>query len=624
MHQSCNVIGPSEGNEQRARSPKSKYFIHMYNNMQALSSRLGYLGHLPMPRKITYPSSVRVNISDGALLCAADDLSGTVACKGIPHSKPPTRWRSPEPPVAWGSAILNASQNGNCCTDYEDCLYLSVYALRKHLPTQSSPKQALIPVMLHIHGGDYIGGCGDQDGTRLVVASARLGSPVIVVDGNYRLGPFGFMGSNRLRDPRTSSTGNWGIEDQRMMMTWVRRNIHGFGGDPTRVTLFGESAGAASIGVHLVQPASAPLFTRAIMMSGAFARWSAMPLASCELGMDHFAKELGCDHLGDASSVLQCMREMPFWSWQLAWSPTIYFAQNWSPCVDGVSMHDEPIFALAEDLAEDHGEAVAATAAARTNRSFSLQSASQPRAHPRASTPHGVLLGYTTDEMLPAAADPRNDVLGLFNLLPRNISFSEFEAYARARFWHASVEDAHANRSLGDAMVAAYGPMARGPGKYGTGNDTGPWWASRSLFNDPGYTCASSFGARQLAALRGSHVFLYRFDDVCTRAEGCTDPFAGVPHVGLYQHVWALTDGMSPADRWLSDQLVKYWTTFAHSGSPNGGRAQDETVWPRVPQGVQAPLPGLRLTKAGIAREDDYGKARCTAIDLALRVRHPL
>lgn len=91
---------------------------------------------------------------------------------------------------------------------------------------------------------------------------AALGD-VVVVSLNYRLGPFGFM--PRLDD---SVSDNAGLLDQRLAMQWVKTNIHKFGGDPDNVTIFGESAGGASVGMHLISPKSWPLFNRAVMQSG--------------------------------------------------------------------------------------------------------------------------------------------------------------------------------------------------------------------------------------------------------------------------------------------------------------------------------------------------------------------
>jgi para-nitrobenzyl esterase len=147
---------------------------------------------------------------------------------------------------------------GDGTNQSEDCLYLNLWT-----PTRSGGKH--LPVMVFIHGGSFVTGAGSlpvYDGARLAVRGA-----VIVVTLNYRLGALGFLaggsGADRL-------AGNYGFADQQAALKWVRRNIKSFGGDPARITLFGESAGAMSVGAHLVSPASQSLFRNALMESNPY------------------------------------------------------------------------------------------------------------------------------------------------------------------------------------------------------------------------------------------------------------------------------------------------------------------------------------------------------------------
>ena len=132
-------------------------------------------------------------------------------------------------------------------TKSEDCLFLNVWT-----PSLDGAR----PVMVWIHGGGYRQGSGDHFLSRGAVLAER--GDVVVVTVNYRLGALGFLGGT-----------NCGLLDQQAALRWVRANIAAFGGDPANVTLFGESAGAGSVGMQLVMPGSAGLFERAVMQSGA-------------------------------------------------------------------------------------------------------------------------------------------------------------------------------------------------------------------------------------------------------------------------------------------------------------------------------------------------------------------
>lgn len=144
-----------------------------------------------------------------------------------------------------------------------------------------------LPVMVWFYGGAFVLGdnweLGFYDGTFTV-----SGHDVIIVAPNYRLGPFGFLVTESLR-------GNYGLEDQRFALEWVQRNIAQFGGDPNNVLIYGESAGAMSVGAQLSSPPARGLFHRAIMQSNAFGiRFKPRDFA-IELG-NGFAEAVGCGH----------------------------------------------------------------------------------------------------------------------------------------------------------------------------------------------------------------------------------------------------------------------------------------------------------------------------------------
>jgi para-nitrobenzyl esterase len=194
--------------------------------------------------------------------------------KGIPFAAPPVgdlRWRPPQAVKPW-DGVRACTEFGAACpqpkvmilsaeitkTD-EDCLNLNIWA-----PADAVGKR--LPVMVWIHGGAFTLGANSQgwyNGENL----ARQG--VVVVTVNYRLGPLGFLAHPLLsRESEKGVSGNYGLLDQIFALEWVNRNIAAFGGDADCVTLFGESAGAASVCQLLVSPLSRGLFHRAIAQSG--------------------------------------------------------------------------------------------------------------------------------------------------------------------------------------------------------------------------------------------------------------------------------------------------------------------------------------------------------------------
>ena len=198
--------------------------------------------------------------------------------RGIPFAMPPVgnlRWKAPQPPASW-PGVRAASEEPHACwqTPYpaaaalyqaklpplsEDCLYLNIWT-----PAKSTKDR--LPVMVWIHGGGFTRGSGTgtaYDGEIL----ARKG--VVLVTMNYRLGVFGFFAHPGLTEESAHhASGNYGLLDQIAALQWVRKNISAFGGDPQRVTIFGESAGSWAVNALMASPQAKGLFQRAIGESG--------------------------------------------------------------------------------------------------------------------------------------------------------------------------------------------------------------------------------------------------------------------------------------------------------------------------------------------------------------------
>ncbi|HTY55811.1 MAG TPA: carboxylesterase family protein, partial [Candidatus Binataceae bacterium] len=197
--------------------------------------------------------------------------NGTNQFLGIPYAAPPVgalRWTPPQPYKNLPFPF-EASQFGNKCPQFdsftgqqegdENCLFLNIYTPQAGLPTPNpKPKLPGLPVMVWIPGGGLLTGAGsDYDPTRLVSKG------VIVVTINYRLGFLGFFAQQAI-DAEGHLNGNYGLMDQQFAIRWVKENIRGFGGDPSRITIFGESAGAQSVFSQIASPLSAGLFKGAI------------------------------------------------------------------------------------------------------------------------------------------------------------------------------------------------------------------------------------------------------------------------------------------------------------------------------------------------------------------------
>ena len=232
---------------------------------------------------------------------------GVASFKGIPFAAPPVgplRWRPPQPASPW-KGIRPADTYGPPCaqghgddahastlerTSSEDCLYLNVW-------TAARSAQEHRPVMVWIHGGGFTGGATSEptyDGTHF----AQQG--VVLVSAAYRLGVFGFLAHPDLDRESGKGSGNYGLEDMIAALKWVRANIGRFGGDPRKVTLFGESAGSAAVSLLVNAPEARGLFQRAIAESGAIFQpprnWlmsddESGPLGTLSLG-ESFGEEL--------------------------------------------------------------------------------------------------------------------------------------------------------------------------------------------------------------------------------------------------------------------------------------------------------------------------------------------
>ncbi len=252
-----------------------------------------------------------VRIDSGRLQGVA--AHGLTIYRGIPFAAPPLgplRWREPAPVVPW-RGVRPADRFAPACMQTgvsmpgetpprisEDCLYLNVWTPAPHA-------RGRLPVIVWIYGGGLTNGSASMPlywGDRL----ARKGAVVVTIA--YRLGPFGFLALPALtaESPHRTS-GNYGLEDQVAALTWVRRNISAFGGDPARVTIAGQSAGAESVSLLMASPLARGLFQRAIAESGGlFEPVKLAPgyqLANAERDGEAYAASVGAKALADLRAL---------------------------------------------------------------------------------------------------------------------------------------------------------------------------------------------------------------------------------------------------------------------------------------------------------------------------------
>ena len=240
------------------------------------------------------------------------ETSGVKSYKGIPFAAPPVgdlRWKAPQPAQKW-RGVRKADHFGPRAMQLplfndmvfrsdgvsEDCLYLNVWTPAK------SPKEKL-PVLVYFYGGGFAAGDGSEpryDGESMAAKG------IVTLTVNYRLNVFGFLAHPELtRESPHHASGNYGLMDQAAALQWVRKNIAAFGGDPSRVTIAGESAGSWSVSAQMITPLSKGLIAGAIGESGSLLGLTPpASLAEAEKTGQTFAEKAG-------APTLAALRAMP-------------------------------------------------------------------------------------------------------------------------------------------------------------------------------------------------------------------------------------------------------------------------------------------------------------------------
>ncbi|MDF2923286.1 MAG: hypothetical protein K0R57_2200 [Paenibacillaceae bacterium] len=261
---------------------------------------------------------------------------------GIRYAKPPQRFQPPQPPEAW-SGVFVADQFGPTAPQpdplpynprqSEDCLTLNIW-------TPENDRKSR-PVLVYIHGGGFVSGTGSNP-----LYSGKTfaeNGDIVVVTVNYRLGVLGFLDLGHILGEGYRSSGNCGLLDLIQALRWIQANISGFGGDPRRVTIMGQSAGAKCVGGLLSSPLAAGLFHQAILMSGSVQsirhRSTSGKLAEAFIGS-----------LGWTPQEADRLLELPvsrLMAAQGAWVKDLRGVHLFGPVIDGITIDQPPLQGLA-------------------------------------------------------------------------------------------------------------------------------------------------------------------------------------------------------------------------------------------------------------------------------------
>ncbi|XP_053402742.1 cAMP-regulated D2 protein-like [Mercenaria mercenaria] len=502
-----------------------------------------------------------VNSTDPIVRTLYGDVRGVRTDKslqflGIPYASPPTgvlRWTKPVVPSSWGPDVYNAtSHKPGCpqkyCTTYlpnascplqmsEDCLYLNVWT-----PLDAT-RTSGYPVMVFIHGGSFKWGSGSNfiyDGNNLasggevvvVNMDYRLGGEVVVVNMDYRLGLLGFLYTG---DAPTDANGNYGIQDQRLALQWVQQNIGNFGGNPTKVTLFGQSAGAQSTFIHLMSSKTNGLFRAVIMESPPFA----VPYREKEEALlltERVRKILKCPE----RDIATCMR---------------------TKAVDEINDAQEEItLKVTAGKFNEYYEPIGPIIDGEELTTQPMLAASQGKFR---NIP--IIIGTTTEEAR----------LFVYGAWKKNLTRTEYEAAL------AVVHPSHFEK-----IEEFYAPK---PDLDDYRDDL------CTVGTDFLFTCANRNATRNFLRSSNSHLYLYVFDHATVVHGGwgkewfCEGHVCHAAELGyIFQN--QLVGKPTSEEKQLASSMLMYWTNFAYSLDPNKGRLSPALTWPKYAMNVTSTM----------------------------------
>eukprot|EP01133_Synstelium_polycarpum_P012222 gene12222-14312_t len=441
-------------------------------------------------------------------------VNESISFLGIPYAQPPVGPLRFKPPVAkpfqWGVNLAQLyapscwqSDGKNTSTYSEDCLYVNV-----NTPLYQHREQGLLgsnlPVMVFIHGGRYWTGAA----TDFPMADMSAVGNVVTVSLQYRLNIFGFQSFD-------GNTNN-GLLDQQLALKWVKDNIRAFGGDPQRITIFGESAGGSSVLYHLLNPASFNYYTRGIIESS----WQFyIPTAQVSRNKTvSFAAARGCANVTSTGApnytdILACLRALPAW----AITPTTGQSDFFAPMIDGKFIDDLPLNSLKNGLFNTEAD---------------------------------IIIGHNYDE-------------------------GNYMAYARLGFKppNATIADITYTNALNKYLAVYFTPAQAAqiyqlyePVRLQYGN----WYGAAQFFGDYYIECGSILAASYLVD-HGAKVRSYIFNYTSTNYPA-NQWFNAASHGNELTYIfyhWIYTKyDFNDSDYHFADRMIRAWTDFADTGNP--------------------------------------------------------
>ncbi|KAJ7151210.1 extracellular triacylglycerol lipase precursor [Mycena filopes] len=471
---------------------------------------------------------------------------------GIPYAKPPLgslRFKSPSPLGELNSTAFNATQFGPGCLQpptgtqvpktSEDCLSVNIFR------PAGLEAATTVPVMAWIHGGGFIfGSAASYNATSLVSQSVSRGTPVVFVSLNYRLGPLGFAQG---RDASDENALNLGLKDQLAALQWIQDNISAFGGDKSKVTLFGESAGSAAISTLFLNSNVEKFARAAIFESGASALLPVTGPLTKQLDWDNFVHAVP-ECANYTGSSIECLRGADAIALQQA------ITTSWAESTEGYPF--APVIEGPDGLIP------------------ALPS---------------VLLAEGKFARLPFIAGSNLDE-GTYFANPLVNSTAQIKTFLVANY-STSAEPSEALESAVDRLLELYPDILALGSPYNTGNET---FGFSSQFK----RLASIMGDLMITSQRrewmqaatkvGVKTFGYLFTDpgappISLPTIGPKSPATalGVTHTSDLLYIYNLTAAIHrPASAAaLSTQMVDYWLSFATSLDPNDGLGSPRPAW---------------------------------------------
>ncbi|XP_008048829.1 cocaine esterase [Carlito syrichta] len=471
----------------------------------------------------------------GSLIHVKGSDVGVHAILGIPFAKPPLgplRFAPPEPPESWSGVRDGTSHPAMCLQSLtsmnseslgltlpptpmsENCLYLNVYT-----PAHAHEGSNL-PVMVWIHGGALVKGMASMyDGSMLAAFE-----DVVVVIIQYRLGVLGFFSTGDKH-----ATGNWGYLDQVAALRWVQQNIAYFGGNPDRVTIFGESAGGTSVSSHVVSPMSQGLFHGAIMQSGV-ALLPDLITSSSDVISSIVANLSSCNQI-DSEARVGCLR----------------------------GKSEEEILAVNKHFKFIPGM---------------VDGAFLPR-HPQE------LLASDDFQPVPSIIGVNNDEYGWIIPMVMGVCNTQMEIDREAL--QAALQKTSEQMMLppefGDLLMEEY-----------TGNSEDPQ-ILQAQFREMMGDFMFIIPALQVAYFQRSHapVYFYKFQHQPSFFKNIRPPYVKADHGDEIPFVfgslfWNSNVKVTEEEELLIRKVMKYWANFARNGDPNG---EGLPLWPKFDQEEQ-------------------------------------